>query len=135
MRLVRKPAKTGRTGTTAWRLAYLEAARRDAKAFLDDDRYAHVVQQFDVLAREPDPSHSEALDVRPIEDFFELRDRGGILGKINVRVFFWLKKAPKTIVVLGGYKKVDEDQTPRRIVICRAHSSKRSSKAPCLKRT
>ena len=50
--------------------------------------------------------------MRPIDDFFEVRDKGGVLGKINVRVFFFIEFKSRTIVVLGAIKKENEGQTP-----------------------
>lgn len=95
-----------------WKLAYLDAAEKDARRFLTDDHYAHAVQLFDELALEVNPRCSETQDVRGIEDFFELRDKGGILGKINLRVYFAVLDDHHIIVVLGVYKKEEEGQTP-----------------------
>ena len=51
-------------------------------------------------------------DVRPIEGFHELRDKGGILGNLNVRVFFTLQKSESALVVLGVIKKQNDGPTP-----------------------
>lgn len=50
--------------------------------------------------------------VRAIEDFHELRDKGGILGGMNVRVFFYLDKDHDAIVILGAIKKQNDGPTP-----------------------
>ena len=70
------------------------------------------------LAREKDPTHSQSLSVDAVEDFHELREKGGVLGKINVRVFFAVDKRKTAdidhhaIVVLGAVKKESEGKTP-----------------------
>ena len=79
--------------------------------FLDESQYHHVVDQIKELARHTDPTHSSVLDIDAIEDFFELRDKGGRLGKINVRIYYFVNKDTNTIVVLGGMKKETENQT------------------------
>jgi hypothetical protein len=98
-------------------IGYLEAAEKDARNFLTEEQYAHSVQLFDELAYESDPTRSETQDVRKIHEFYELRDKGGILGKINLRVYFVVVEERRLILVLATYKKEDEDQVPPRIVI------------------
>lgn len=100
-----------------WKLAYLDAAASDARRFLTEDQYAHVVQQFDDLAASRDPRRSETQDVRPIDDWYELREKGGLLGKINVRVYFAVLDARNLLVILACYKKEDEGQTAKHIMI------------------
>lgn len=99
----------------AWKLGYLEAAQREGREFLTPEQYAHVVQQFESLATEDDPRFSKTQDVRSIEDFFELRDKGGILGKLNVRVYFAIFGDRRLILALACYKKEREGQTPTHI--------------------
>ena len=52
------------------------------------------------------------IDIRPVEDYYELRDKGGILRRLNVRVFFFVHKPTRTIVALGTIKKENNGQTP-----------------------
>jgi hypothetical protein len=99
-----------------WALAYVDIADSDGRGFLDADQYAHAVELFDELASETDPRRPRKLSVKKIDQFFELRDKGGILGKINLRVFFAVLDASKTILVLGSIKKEDEGAVPRYIV-------------------
>jgi len=61
---------------------------------------------------ETDPTHSAVIDVKAIVDYYEIRDKGGVLGKSNVRVFFFVRKEPRETVVLGATKKEKEGQTP-----------------------
>jgi len=52
------------------------------------------------------------VDVDQIEDFHELREKGGILGNKNVRIFFGINKGDRTILILGGFKKENNGPTP-----------------------
>jgi len=115
MELVRREVETG----AAWSLAYLKAAANEGHGFLSEIQYDHAVDLFESLAFEPDPTHPKvAIDIQPHGEFYELRDKGGVLRKINLRVYFILVDKPtKTIVVIGSYKKEDEAQTPKHIVI------------------
>lgn len=71
-----------------------------------------MADQVRELARQDDPTHSRTVDVRPIEDFYEIRDKGGILKKLNVRIFFFFQKAARRIVVLGAINKKNDGPTP-----------------------
>ncbi len=101
-----------------WDVWILDLAYKDAMKFLDEDQYGHISLQVRELALELDPTHSAMLSVDAVQDFFELREKGGPLGKINVRVFFFLDTRKEqdssnhAIVVLGAIKKENEGRTP-----------------------
>lgn len=95
-----------------WNVEVLSQAYSEARQFLSESQYKHLSRQFRELARQEDPTHSETIDVRAIENFFELRDKGGILRKINARVFFACIKEYRTIIVLGAMKKENEGSIP-----------------------
>lgn len=111
----------GTTGTrtqgeaATWGLAYTDVSAKEAHKILTVDQYAHVVQQFELLASEVTPRLNSIVDVRAIESFFELREKGGILGKINFRAYYAVLDDKHLVVVLGCYKKEDEGATPVRI--------------------
>lgn len=111
----RAPRKKGHD-KPQWELRYLEAAAKEGHKVLDEIQYAYVIEAFDELAFAHDPRVTETHDVRPIYDFYELRDKGGHLGKINLRVYFSVHETERTIVVLSVYKKEDEGKAPERIV-------------------
>jgi hypothetical protein len=94
-----------------WSVLILDDAFKEAMDFLSDDQYQHLAMQFKELATERDPTHSPTASIDAIEDFHELRDKGGILGNLNVRVFFYLDKAERAIVVLGAIKKQNDGPT------------------------
>jgi hypothetical protein len=95
-----------------WSVLFLSVARADANRFLTEPQYQHVVMQFQELAREVDPTHSKTCSVKAIDTYYEFRDKGGILGKINIRVFFSVEKEQKAIVVLGAVKKEADGKMP-----------------------
>jgi hypothetical protein len=95
-----------------WSILYLAIARDEAMSLLSEPQYHHIAEQFQLLAEERDPSHSVFCDIRAVESFFELRDKGGPLGRINVRVFFTLDHGHRAIVVLGTIKKEADGKTP-----------------------
>jgi hypothetical protein len=95
-----------------WNIDILDCGFEEAMEFLDADQYAHLAEQFRELAGQDDPTHSETIDVRPIEDFYEVRDKGGVLEKINARVFFFVRKPTRKIIVLGAINKKNDGATP-----------------------
>jgi hypothetical protein len=95
-----------------WNVDILDQAYEEAMALLNEDQYDHMARQVKELARQEDPTHSAMVDVRPIEQFYEIRDKGGILGKLNVRVFFFVHKRSRAVVILGTIKKEKEGTTP-----------------------
>jgi mRNA-degrading endonuclease RelE of RelBE toxin-antitoxin system len=95
-----------------WNVDILDQAFKEAKSFLDDDQYQHMALQVQELARQDDPKHSQSIDVRPVEDLHEVRDKGGILGRLNVRIFYFVHDPSRTIVILGAIKKESDGPTP-----------------------
>ena len=102
----------GRPPGYLWSVHYLSVARAEAMDFLNDEQYAHVTDLLRTLASEVDPTHALMVTVQGVEDFYELKDKGGLLGKINLRVFFTVLFKEKAIVVVGAIKKEAEGQTP-----------------------
>lgn len=106
--------KTGvrRGGDFLWSVAILEASFEEAMRVIGSAGYSHFADQVKELARHAIPSQCESVDVKALEDFFEIRDHGGPLGNVNVRVFFGLDRARRTIVTLGCAKKQNNGPTP-----------------------
>jgi hypothetical protein len=96
-----------------WAVHVLDTAFDEAMGFLTEGQYQHAAQLVKELAREADPSHSVGLSVDAIEDFHELRDKGGILGSINLRVFFHLDARRSVLLVLGAINKKNDGATPQ----------------------
>lgn len=96
-----------------WNVAILPQVRAEARGFLDEDQYAHLSRQVRELAGHEDPTHSETLDIRPVGDMFELKEKGGILRRLNVRVFYFVSRDDRTIVILGAFSKQNDGPTPQ----------------------
>lgn len=103
----------GPTPGYKWNVAILNLALDEVTAFLTEPQYEHMAMQVKELAKEDDPSHPQTVSVDAIEDFFELSDKGGVLGNKSVRVFFGISKHERAIVILGGIKKETNGQTPK----------------------
>jgi len=95
-----------------WNVVILDLAYQDAMSFLDESQYRHIAEQVQELARELTPTHSQTQRVEKVDDFYELKDKGGPLGNINVRVFFILDKPRVAIAVLGAISKQNNGPTP-----------------------
>jgi hypothetical protein len=95
-----------------WGVDILDEGFHEVMKFASDCQYCHLALQFKELAREIDPSHPQTASVDAVEDFYGLRDKGGVLGGMNVRIFFVLDKQKSCIVVLGGIKKQNDGPTP-----------------------
>lgn len=100
---------------SVWSVSYLAIARSEAMKFLTEDQYAHVADGFKALSREANPRCPETVSVDVVDDCFEYKDKGGPLGKINVRVYFAVIDAKRTIVALHALKKEREDQVPTHV--------------------
>lgn len=113
----RKPVKIGvlvgggRPPGYCWNVMVLDVAHQEAAAIMDEEQHEHMREQVRELARQPDPTHSATVDVRPIDDFFEIRDKGGILRRLNIRVFFFVNRDKTEIVVLSVINKKNDGQT------------------------
>lgn len=95
-----------------WNVQILDAAFSEAMGFLGPDQYDHMAMQVRELARQEDATHSDTVDVRPVEGYYEIRDKGGILRRLNVRVFYFVHQPARTIVVMGVIKKENDGATP-----------------------
>lgn len=95
-----------------WNVGILDIAFEQVRPILTESQYDHMAAQVKELARELDPTHPATVSVDAVESVFELRDKGGVLGKKNVRIFFGVDKAEKAIIILGGIKKENDGPTP-----------------------
>jgi hypothetical protein len=109
----------GRPPGYQWSVWILDLAFDEVMDFLKREQYQHMALQVQELAQQDDPTHSSVVSVRGMsgEDFYELRDKGGVLGGMNVRVFYGVDKELRAIVVLGGIKKQNDGPTPQGDVI------------------
>jgi hypothetical protein len=119
----KKPLKVGvMEGTeqetkVLWSVGVLDVAFQEAMSFLDKSQYNHLKLQVIDLACTAEPTRSPAVDVRPIDCFYEIRDKGGLLGGINARVFIGIDHRKRSIIVLGAYHKKKNGKTPQAVII------------------
>src|SRR5438105_683980 len=85
-----------------WNVDLLAQVHGESMGFLNEDQYAHLADQVREVARHEEPTQSPTVDVRPVEDFFEIRDKGGVLKKINARLFFCVCHSTRTLCVVGA---------------------------------
>lgn len=114
----------GRPPGYEWTVKFFDELRQETK-FLNDAQKEYAIEQLRELARTKSPTLSPVLDVRPIEKYHELRDKGGVLAKINLRIYFYIDKRQRTIVVLGADKKEQDGQTSQAIKIRMRHRLRR----------
>jgi mRNA-degrading endonuclease RelE of RelBE toxin-antitoxin system len=96
-----------------WTVEFLTIAENEALKILTRQcQYEHVKDQIRELARHEDPKHSQTLRLQQVGDVWELKEKGGPLGKINLRVFYHVEQETRTIVLLGHYKKQNDGPTP-----------------------
>lgn len=95
----------------------LPHAVREAKEILNNGQYFHVVEVVKRLVHFGDEVELWDLRIEAIDDFYELKLKGGMVGKVNLRVYFADLSSQNEIVVLKTYKKEVEDKTPRHVVI------------------
>jgi hypothetical protein len=100
-----------------WNIAIIDFVFDEAMKFLDEAQYHHLAEQFKDLARTEYPSYSLTVSVDAVEDFYELRDKGGILRNLNVRVFYYIDKRTQTIVVVGAILKKNDGPTPQTVKV------------------
>ena len=95
-----------------WNIFIIDAAYREATDRFNKSQYRHLSLQMQEVAREQHPSHSQTASIVPVEDFYELREYGGVLGNLNARVFFGVDKKSRAIVILGAIHKQNNGPTP-----------------------
>jgi hypothetical protein len=94
------------------KVIYFKVASEEARKFLSKVQYAHLVDIVKRLDRFGLPSGTEDLRIERVEDFYELKEKGGIFGRINVRVYFAFFPEKRRVCVLGAIKKEAEGQIP-----------------------
>lgn len=113
----RKKIKTGVKAQSdpryQWDVAILDLAHREAREFLTSAQYRHLAAQVKEMAKLAEPTTSDTVDIRDVAELWEIRDKGGILGNINARIFFGMDHKKRTIVILGALNKKNDGPTPQ----------------------
>jgi hypothetical protein len=111
-----------KTGTVDVKSTYftvkvLAMAKKEGREFLRPAQYLHVTDIIKRLAYFNRPEEMSDMRIEKVVDFYELKEKGGPLGKINLRIFFGVFADTREIVVVKVYKKEQEHRTPRHIVL------------------
>ena len=101
-----------------WDVKVWSPSSRDAR-HLTPVQYWHVAEQLRELARCKEPTKCPTQNIKKNGNFWQLADKGGPLGKINIRVFFIIEDSGqrKEIVVLGVHKKEQEGKLRQTVVV------------------
>lgn len=97
---------------TGWRMGRLDVTKSEGM-FLSEVQHDYLVEQFHDMGTFKNPLECPTVVLERVEDFHALKDKGGVLGKLNVRVYFMIDTKRKAIVVLSVYKKEDEGDLPK----------------------
>lgn len=109
------------TGKRKLDVVVLKRCIDEGRKELNDGEYWHVVKILRKLVNFGNSAKMSELDIRPIDGIYELREKGGLLYKKNMRFFFSVFTKEGKVVIAKAYRKDEEDQTPRHILI-NAHS-------------
>lgn len=94
-----------------WNGLILDKAYSECRTLLNDMQADHFALQFRELALLDDPAASQEHDIKAIENFYELRDQGGVLYPLSIRVLFYIWDYCRAICVIGVFKKTTQ-KTP-----------------------
>lgn len=97
-------------------VAVLAVAKKEARGFLSAGQYLHMTDLVKQLTGFGIRHFESNLRIEPFGDFWELKDKGGVLGRLNVRVYFAHVDARNEVVVLSTYKKEDDGPAPTHIM-------------------
>lgn len=103
-------------GKYSWNVGILDQAYGEARKILTPEQYEHVKQQVQQLACLCEPARSVTVDVRSLNDLWEIRDKGGVLGKLNIRLVYGQDSTRRCLVVLGCFLKKADGKTPLGII-------------------
>jgi hypothetical protein len=100
-----------------WKVTVLAIAKREGRQILKPVQYEHEKEVLKRLAYWADQDELADLRIEKIGSIYELKDKWGPLGRINLRVYFGVRPSEQEVVVLKTYKKEEDSQAPRYVVI------------------
>jgi len=106
-----------RAGQAWQRVIVLPIAAKEGWNELTPGQYLHVKDHVKQLVGFGRKEFDTSITIAPFGEFWELKIKGGVLGKKNIRVYFKHHQSANEIVVLHTYKKEDDGQAPRHIPI------------------
>ena len=86
----------------------LAVAKKEGREELTDGQYLHVTDLIKQLVGFGSRRFASELRIEQFGDFWELKDKGGVLGKKNIRIYFAHESDLNEIVILHFAKKESE---------------------------
>jgi hypothetical protein len=109
-----KPNKQGQGKSqkviTWQRLVLIPIMIREGRDELTDGQYLHIKDHLKQLTGFGARRFATQLRIAPFEEFWELKEKGGVLGKKNIRVYFFYDSTANDIILLMTDKKEDDGQ-------------------------
>jgi hypothetical protein len=87
-------------------------AAKEGSGELSDGQYLHVKDLLKQLVGFGRREFESQLRIEKFGEFWELKEKGGVLGKKDIRVYFKEHVEKNEIVILSTYKKEDDGQVP-----------------------
>ena len=94
-----------------------DVVRREARKFLSIGQYVHVTDFVKQLVGFGSRRYDRTMRIEALGDFWELKEKGGVLGRINVRIYFAFVEANNQVILLSAYKKEDDGAAPPHIIL------------------
>jgi len=95
----------------------LKKSKKEARQILTDEQYWDLVGYAKRLYEFGDRKATADLDIRPLQEFWEFRVKGGFIRNVNLRVYFAYLQERNEIVILMAYKKEEDGQVSPHIPI------------------
>ena len=92
-------------------------AAKEGHDELTPGQYLHVKDEVKQLVGFGRRDFDSLLRIEKLGEFWELKEKGGTLGKKNIRVYFKFNKADNEVVVLHTYKKEDDGPAPPHVIL------------------
>lgn len=112
-----KAADANSTATELQKIVVLGVAAKEGWELLTPGQYQHVKDLEKQLVGFGKREFDSNLSIKQFGDFWELREKGGVLGRINLRVYFKFHEEANAIVILHTYKKEDDGAAPKHVMI------------------
>lgn len=90
----------------------LGKAAKEGREILSEGQYLHVKDLLKQLVGFAERDFESNLTLGTFHEFWALKEKGGILGNKNLRVYFKHHPPGNEVVVLHAYKKEDEGSPP-----------------------
>jgi hypothetical protein len=111
-------AAAGKPVETKWQQVFVpQIVRLEAREFMTMGQYVHVMDFVKQLVGFGTQTFDRTMRIEQLEEFWELKEKGSVLGRLNVRIYFAYVKVHNRIVLLSAYKKEDDGATPRHIIL------------------